>query len=119
MRKITLFVLVLVLVPLTACSGSLEDQDVALTIDVNEIIPTETIEVETVVEVVVPTATEETLEPEITPELVVNLESECTLVSSLPDPPQEYAEIFSVTEDDWVIGPEDALVTLIEYGDFQ
>jgi hypothetical protein len=45
--------------------------------------------------------------------------SECTLVSSLPDPSQEYAELFVVTEDDWVIGPEDAAVTIIEYGDFQ
>jgi hypothetical protein len=45
--------------------------------------------------------------------------SECTLVSSLPDPSQEYANIFSVTKDDWIIGPEDAAVTIIEYGDFQ
>lgn len=45
--------------------------------------------------------------------------SECTLVSSLSEPPQEYAELFAVTEDDWVKGPEDAAITLIEYGDFQ
>jgi hypothetical protein len=52
-----------------------------------------------------------------TPE--TKLESECTLVSSLPDPPQEYAEVFAVTPDDWVLGPEDAAITIIEYGDFQ
>jgi len=47
------------------------------------------------------------------------LVSECTLVSALPEPPQEYAELFAVAQNDWVVGPEDAAVTLIEYGDFQ
>ena len=45
--------------------------------------------------------------------------SECTLVSSLPEPAQEYAGIFAVTENDWAVGPKDAAVTFIEYGDFQ
>jgi len=47
------------------------------------------------------------------------LTSECTLVSSLPEPPQEFADLFAITEKDWVSGPADAAVTLIEYGDFQ
>jgi hypothetical protein len=45
--------------------------------------------------------------------------SECTLVSSMPQAPEEYADIFAVQESDWVIGPEDAAITMIEYGDFQ
>ncbi len=49
----------------------------------------------------------------------VELVSECTLVSALPEPPAGYAEIFAVSETDWVVGPEDAAITLIEYGDFQ
>ena len=66
-----------------------------------------------------PTETKETvIEP--TPQATgIELASDCTLVSSLPEPPQEYAGIFDVQEDDWVKGPEDAAVTLIEYGDFQ
>ena len=44
---------------------------------------------------------------------------ECTLVSDQPDTPAEFVEIFSVKEDDWVVGPETAAVTFVEYGDFQ
>jgi hypothetical protein len=66
-----------------------------------------------------PTETEETV-VEPTPQAsAIELASECTLVSSLPEPPQEYAGVFDVQENDWVKGPEDAAVTLIEYGDFQ
>ncbi len=47
------------------------------------------------------------------------LVSECTVVSALPDPPAQYAELFAVQDDDWVAGPTDAAITIIEYGDFQ
>jgi hypothetical protein len=45
--------------------------------------------------------------------------SECVLASSVPEPPAEFVERFGPKEDDWSIGPEDAAVTIIEYGDFQ
>ncbi len=83
--------------------------------------------VATEVEVVLPSSTPEAtvtptqanVQEDSQPSLETGLESECTLVSSLPDPPQEYADLFAVTRDDWVVGPEDASITLIEYGDFQ
>lgn len=76
---------------------------------------------------VMPTSTpEEALDPtktpveDDTPSLpATGLQSECTLVSSLPDPSQENADIFAVRQDDWVLGSEDAAITLVEYGDFQ
>lgn len=57
------------------------------------------------------------LTEEVTPE-TIRL-SECTVVSSLPEPSTEFVELFTVNANDWVTGPEDAAVTLIEYGDFQ
>jgi hypothetical protein len=50
---------------------------------------------------------------------VNRLTSECTLISSLPDTPPEYAQIFALQESDWTKGPPDAMVTIIEYSDFQ
>ena len=44
---------------------------------------------------------------------------ECTLVSDQPDVPPELEAIFGVTDDDWVVGPEGAAVTFVEYSDFQ
>lgn len=44
----------------------------------------------------------------------------CTVVSTLPTPsPAEVSKFPAVGADDWVEGPEDAYVTIIEYGDFQ
>lgn len=42
-----------------------------------------------------------------------------TYSGMLPQIPAEEASIPAVTEDDWVIGPEDAVLTIIEYSDFQ
>lgn len=49
----------------------------------------------------------------------VGLQMECTLVSDQPEVPAELEAIFGVTEDDWVVGPESAAVTFVEYSDFQ
>lgn len=47
------------------------------------------------------------------------VEIKCTLI----EPSLEYADVKAilgeVTEDDWSIGPEDAVLTLVEYADFQ
>jgi hypothetical protein len=45
--------------------------------------------------------------------------SECAISESLAEGPAQLEELFAVREGDWVIGPEDAAITLIEYGDFQ
>ena len=47
-------------------------------------------------------------------------EVNCTVVSREPTPgPTEQSIIPPVSETDWVHGPEDAKVTIIEYADFQ
>ncbi len=44
----------------------------------------------------------------------------CTVVSSQPEPgPTEQSIVSAVSEADWVHGPQDAEITIIEYGDFQ
>lgn len=45
--------------------------------------------------------------------------SECTIVSSMAESSSQYEELFSVTDNDWVIGPEHAAITIVEYGDYQ
>lgn len=123
MRIKTLLLIVLILVVLTACGRSGEDLAAELAentpIEVEETLPADTPTVAVQEEGSIQPMVEKTSESAELPVLEVSLVSECTLVSSQPDPPQEYAEIFAVSEDDWVIGPEDAAITLIEYGDFQ
>jgi hypothetical protein len=47
-------------------------------------------------------------------------EANCTAVSREPTPgPTEQSLIPPVSATDWAHGPEDAKVTIIEYGDFQ
>jgi len=39
--------------------------------------------------------------------------------AAITEPAEQESLFLPITEDDWVIGPETAAVTLIEYGDFQ
>jgi hypothetical protein len=70
-------------------------------------------------------ATEPPPLPEVSPTpesetAAVQGEANCTVVSrqSPPDPTQD-AIFPPVDASDWAHGPEDAMVTIIEYGDFQ
>jgi hypothetical protein len=50
----------------------------------------------------------------------VQAEANCTVVSSQPTPDSaEQSLVPPVDSTDWAHGPEDAKVTIIEYGDFQ
>jgi len=63
--------------------------------------------------------------PEVSPtpltdQTVNQAEANCTVVSRPPTPgPTEQSLVSPVSETDWSHGPEDAKVTIIEYGDFQ
>ena len=47
-------------------------------------------------------------------------QAQCTVVSGQPTPGPTQQSLFPpVGEDDWVKGPQDADITLIEYSDFQ
>jgi hypothetical protein len=47
-------------------------------------------------------------------------EANCTVVSRQPTPgPTEQSLVPPVSDEDWTHGPDDADVTIIEYGDFQ
>jgi len=71
-----------------------------------------------------PTATPIT-EPQVTtpaqnqPEDKTDTGPGCTVVSILPTPIPEIVSLFSPQGADWSRGPSDALVTIVEYSDFQ
>ncbi len=128
MLKRILVLLILIPLLLTACSGGGQQTPVEATPAPEEaapaptntavILPTEVPQVEA------EEATDEAAEAvadaesEVTyPE--IGVASECTMVSALPDPPAQFAEISIITEDDWVHGPDTAALTIIEYADFQ
>jgi len=107
MQKRYLVLLVLTPILLTACSGAKASPVVERPTQSKEMLPTER------------ATTQPTSVPKSDKEPQSVLLSECTVVSALPEPPAEFVELFSVNENDWVVGPVDAAVTLIEYGDFQ
>ncbi len=111
MFKRILPVLILTPLLLTACLGAQQitvSGDTAPTATAP--LPTETVKLDPT-QTANPTATQ--------PITAADGSMACTLVSSLPDAPDQYARLFAVTADDWVQGPETAAVTLVEYSDFQ
>jgi hypothetical protein len=118
MRKWIYFVLLLAWL-LTACSAG--EQSPALTALPK---PTETFSLKLPTQTASPTqAPEPTVTPVPTQESIpVSVESipGCTAKSLFPTPNPTMEALFpSVSEGDWVSGPETASVTLIEYSDFQ
>lgn len=92
---------------LVACSSSPETPT-------QTALPTQTSATEVAIPLPSPTH-----EAEVDPPVTSELTSECTLVSSLPDTPPEYAQLFAIQDSDWSKGPADAAITIIEYSDFQ
>ena len=113
MKKSLMVTLLMMALIMSACQGAESIADMAPTetesIVSAEILPTKPVDVEPMIDEPTPTEMKTLTGPA----------SECTLVSSLPEPSPEYVDIFSVKDDDWTIGPDDAAVTIIEYGDFQ
>ena len=107
---VILFLLTLIL--LTACSG--EEQSPVAEAPTPETVSQPTEVAPTVVE-----PTEAAVSESGGGVSASGLQMECTLVSDQPDAPAELVAIFGVTEDDWVIGPDSAAVTFVEYSDFQ
>ncbi len=121
MYKRILVLLILVPLLLTACGGGQETPVEEATI------PEEAAPVPTNTAVILPTEAPQIEAEEVAEEVPeadatlpeFDVASECTMVSALPDPSAEFAEIFTITEDDWVHGPDTAALTIIEYADFQ
>jgi hypothetical protein len=134
MRKNFLILLVLISFTLAACQGrggegqpteeafspgvgeNLDDADggdIASTLPPVEE-PTATVPVESEEEQAQMTPTEEDVSR------AVSVADGCTVVSPRPTPAPELETLFSPDpETDWIVGPEDALVTILEYSDFQ
>jgi protein-disulfide isomerase len=115
--------LILLLIPLllAACSGETQTPLVEDTASADTIpAPSDTAPVPTAINTPEPTETVAAQEKEQSePTAVTDAGMGCTFVSSSEETPSPYAEIFAVTEDDWVAGPETAAVTIVEYSDFQ
>lgn len=115
LKKLLVPLLILPLI-VAACGGEqpalLEEAAAAVADTASEAQPTTT-----PAEEATPVATEEIAA--VVETVAVEFTSECTLVSSALDAPEEYAQLFGLTERDWVYGPETAALTIVEYGDFQ
>jgi len=111
MKNIILIFAILLAATLAACSGGAE---------VTEVVVPDT-PVPPAAEAAEPEATSEPVEvgENTVPLPMTSLDNGCTLTSSGPEASAELVELFGVTENDWVKGPETAALTIVEYGDFQ
>jgi hypothetical protein len=115
MRKKILVLTVILMVALAACQNAAESPTTPPTVgtgvsgDTPSPIESPTVEI-------APTATQEEPSEQVENPGAAN----CTVVSQQPTPgPTEQSLVPGVSEADWVIGPDSANVTFIEYGDFQ
>ncbi len=109
MKKTSLTLLILI-VTLSACSSGTTAaiEPTAAPTATNPPIPTDT------KVAVSPTTTSEALISQGEPN------SGCTVESPFPTPGPTQQSVFpAVSDEDWVYGPSDAYVTILEYGDFQ
>ena len=116
MRKHFFSLLVLILLLLSACSPAEQVSTAETPTPIAESQPTVTVAKVEEPTKALPTETAASAPGGVSKGKV---EMECTLVSDQPDVPAEYVAIFGVKENDWVIGPDNAAVTFVEYGDFQ
>lgn len=94
--------------PTTAVSTPLPTQNLVLATATQGVTPVPTIP---------PTPTT-TLEPTVT--IVPSGPATCQVTAAIPTPnPTAAAQFPSVTDSDWSTGPANALITIIEYGDYQ
>ncbi len=109
-KRLFLFTILLTFL-LAACGGEVEITEAVEVANTPTALPALTATVETA-------ETVETGEFTV-PAPMTTLGNGCTLTSSEPEAPQEYVELFGVTESDWVKGPDTAALTIVEYGDYQ
>ena len=115
-KRLFLFTILLTFL-LAACGGEVEITEAVEVANTPTALPAPTATIETA-ETTETTETVETGEFTV-PAPMTTLGNGCTLTSSEPEAPQEYVELFGVTESDWVKGPDTAALTIVEYGDYQ
>ena len=115
--KPLVIVFLMTMLLLSACSSATEAPATQATAPETESQPTEVQPTEAQPAEAEPTKTEEAKSGGQVS--AAGTQMECTLVSDQPEVPAELEAIFGVTEDDWVVGPDSAAVTFVEYSDFQ
>ena len=115
MRKQLIFLLVVLALAITGCAAQSTPPATALpaTIEASEAAPTAALTASPVAEQ--PTAA---ANPATTAEIGPAAPPGCTVVSQDTAAPED-SPFPEISEQDWVLGPADAYVSIIEYGDFQ